>query len=482
MPEQNNPVALLGDLYKKWTGKTATGIVPLPESGSYRRYFRISDEEKTVMGVYNTDNRENDAFIYLNQHLLKSGTRVPMVFCKDLNKYIYLEQDLGDTTLLDYLEQLKGSGDRNEMIRVIYKKVIEAMPALQVSAAEGLDYSICYPRAEFDIQSMMWDMNYFKYCLLKPLKIDFFEQDLEDDFRKIVDWLAEAERHSFMFRDFQSRNIMLFDQELYFIDFQGGRKGPLQYDLASLLYEAKTHLPEEIRESLLEYYLALFEETFAWFNREKFLKYYYGFVYLRLMQAMGAYGFRGYIERKPLFLQSLPHAVRTLSWLIKNKPIPLELVCLPGVFEKLAGLSKIQEYDVKYEKFTVTICSFAYKNGVPQDTSGNGGGFVFDCRYLINPGRLEEYRDLTGRDEPVIRFLEKESGVTDYFTHSRYLVEQAIDVYMKRGFTSLMVSFGCTGGQHRSVYLAERLAAALKDKYPVNIVVNHQELGKNTAS
>jgi aminoglycoside/choline kinase family phosphotransferase len=480
MAEQDIPITLLGELYSNWSNKRATSIIPLPESGSYRRYFRISGGDKTVMGVFNSDNRENNAFIYLNRHLLKTGNRVPEIFCEDLEKNIYLEQDLGDTTLLDYLEQTRESCDRNEKILDIYRRVIGAMPGLQVTAAKGIDYSVCYPRSEFDVQSMMWDMNYFKYCLLKPLKIDFYEQDLEDDFRKIVEWLVEADRNSFMFRDFQSRNIMICENELYFIDFQGGRKGPLQYDLASLLYEAKTHLPEEIRLAMLNFYLDLFEHNFPWFNREKFLLYYYGFVYLRLMQAMGAYGFRGYIERKPLFLQSLPHAVRTLAWLMENKPIPLNLVALPHVFEKLVGMPKIREYDIKHETFTVTICSFAFKNGAPPDTSGNGGGFVFDCRYLINPGRLDEYKELDGRDEPVKRFLEKEPGVIDFLAHTKHLVEKALDVYINRGFNSLMVSYGCTGGQHRSVFLAESLAAGLKNKYLVHIVVSHQELEKNS--
>lgn len=479
MSEQNMPTALLEDLYYTWCKKRAISIEPLPESGSYRQYFRIKGEGQTVMGVYNTDNRENNAFVYLDRHLVKTGNSVPEVYCEDLERHIYLEQDLGDVTLLDYLEKIKGSEDLDEKTMTVYRKIVEAMPGLQVHSTRDIDYSVCYPRAEFDVQSMMWDMNYFKYCLLKPLKVGFYEQDLEDDFLRIVGWLNEAERKSFMFRDFQSRNIMLSNDKLYFIDFQGGRKGPLQYDLASLLYEAKTHLPETIRQDLLDHYLDVFERTFTWFNRKTFLDYYYGFVYLRLMQAMGAYGFRGYIERKPLFLQSLPHAVRTLAWLTENKPFPLKLVSLPGVFEKLINMPKIREYDVKHESFTVTISSFSYKNGVPQDTTGNGGGFVFDCRYLNNPGRYDEFKELNGKDEQVITFLEKENAVNDFFNHTYHLVEQAIDVYLKRGFTSLTVSFGCTGGQHRSVYMAERLAANIKSRHKLNIIVNHQELDKN---
>jgi len=475
---QENPLALLGDLYSLWSGRNAQSIIPLPESGSYRRYFRITDTDRTVMGVYNTDNRENNAFIYLDRHLINAGNRVPEVYCEDLDKHVYLEQDLGDITLLDYLEKIRGSAEQHEKTVSVYKKVIDAMPGLQVGAVKGIDYSVCYPRAEFDVQSMMWDMNYFKYCLLKPLKIGFYEQDLEDDFRKIVDWLIRAERNSFMFRDFQSRNIMITGENLYFIDFQGGRKGPLQYDLASLLFEAKTHLPDESRQVLLDYYLGVFVETFTWFRPEVFLDYYYGFVYLRLMQAMGAYGFRGFIERKPLFLQSLPHALRILAWLEENRHMPLKLVSLPAVFEKLIRMPGIREYNANVETLTVNISSFSYRNGVPADHSGNGGGFVFDCRYLDNPGRYESYKNLSGKDAPVIKFLEKQPGVADFFSHTSKLVEQAVDVYERRGFTSLMVSYGCTGGQHRSVYMAERLAAFLRKKYPFDVVVHHQDLEK----
>ena len=476
---EKDPTALLGELFRNWSHIGAGSIVPLPESGSYRRYYRISTGEKTVLGVYNADRRENNAFIYLNRHLLKTGNRVPAVYTEDLDRNLYLEEDLGDITLLDYLDQVRNQDDRDEITIEIYRKVIDAMPGLQVNAAAGIDYSICYPRAEFDVQSMMWDMNYFKYCLLKPLKIGFFEQDLEDDFVKIVNWLIAAERNSFMFRDFQSRNIMIRDNDLYFIDFQGGRKGPLQYDLASLLYEAKTHLPEDIRQQLLDYYLTVFENTFSWFNRSEFLEYYYGFVYLRLMQAMGAYGFRGYIERKPLFLQSLPHAVRALSWLTENKPFPLPLVSLPQVFSTLIQMPKIREYETTHDRFTIFVNSFSYKNNIPQDNTGNGGGFVFDCRSLNNPGRYDEYKDLTGLDQPVIDFLEDKPDVAAFLSQTIQLVGQSVSVYLERGFSSLMVCYGCTGGQHRSVFMTEKLAAYLRNNYAVNVVVTHHELNNS---
>lgn len=473
-----DPIKMVEELFRRWSRERITAIEPLPESGSYRRYFRIMHTNGSVLGVYNGDRRENEAFLYLGTRLQLAGNQVPRVYTADLDHHVYLEQDLGNTTLFDHLGMLRNHACSDSDILGVYHKVIDAMPGLQVRSANDLDYSICYPRSEFDVQSMMWDMNYFKYCLLKPLKISFFEQDLEDDFAAIVKWLIEADRSSFMFRDFQSRNIMLHNNDLYFIDFQGGRKGPLQYDLASLLFEAKTHLPEEIRQELLRYYVEVFSKNFSWFNAAEFLKYYYGFVYLRLMQAMGAYGFRGYIERKPVFLQSLPYAVKTLSWLMENQPIPIKLKSLPGVFEELIGLPQVKVYEVKKDIFTITINSFAYKNGIPQDHSGNGGGFVFDCRCLENPGRYDEYKNLTGRDQAVIDFLTGKPDAEQFMSHAFTMVRQAADVYAARGFTHLMISFGCTGGQHRSVYMAEHLAGYLRNNSTANVVVIHHELEK----
>ncbi len=475
-----SPIKLIEQLFIRWSGVAPISVIPLAQSGSYRTYYRISCSEGSILGVHNTDTRENETFLYLNEQLKKAGNKVPEVIIADLDHHVYLEQDLGDLTLFEHLSVLRKNSCTDKDLLPVYKNVIDAMPGLQVHAAQSIDYSRCYPRAEFDIQSMMWDMNYFKYCLLKPLKIDFFEQDLEDDFNRIVHWLIQAERASFMFRDFQSRNIMITpDKDYYFIDFQGGRKGPLQYDLASLLFEAKTHLSDSLREELLHYYMGVYAKNFKWFKQEEFMRYYYGFVYLRLMQAMGAYGFRGYIEHKPVFLQSLPYAVKNLKWLMEKHPIPLNLTSLPGVFNKLIDLPQIQNFDMPgSEHFTITINSFSYKSGIPQDHSGNGGGFVFDCRALENPGRYEQYKDLNGMDQEVIDFLDPRSDVKHFMAQAFDLVFQAADVYIQRGFTHLMVSFGCTGGQHRSVYMAEHMAQALKDNKPAHIVVIHHELGK----
>jgi aminoglycoside/choline kinase family phosphotransferase len=472
------PIKKVETVFKKWSDKPIISLEPLPESGSYRTYYRIRFEQGCVLGVHNTDLRENEAFFYLNAQLKNTGNSVPDILFADPENHTYLEQDLGNVTLFDHLGEMQQRSATDNDILPVYRKVIDAMPGLQVNSTQGIDYSKCYPRAEFDVQSMMWDMNYFKYCLLKPLKINFFEQDLEDDFIKIVNWLIEADRNSFMFRDFQSRNIMLSGDNLYFIDFQGGRKGPLQYDLASLLFEAKTHLSENIRQSLLEYYLEVFSKTYTWFNPKKFTDFYFGFVYLRLMQAMGAYGFRGYIERKPLFLQSLPYAIDTLKWLSQKHPLPLQLKSLPSVFDQLKNLPLTKTYSTDQSIFTITVHSFSYKSGIPQDHSGNGGGFVFDCRCLENPGRYAEYKDLTGCDEPVIAFLENNTDVKQFMDHTFSLVMQSAEVYMKRGFSHLMIGFGCTGGQHRSVFFAEKLAKYLKDMVRANVVLVHDELEK----
>lgn len=476
----NNDVPLLNELFRKWSDARIESVAPLPESGSYRRYYRISAGKKRVIGVYNHDNRENHAFIYLDKLLLKTGNKVPEVYISNLEKHVYLEQDLGEVTLLDYLEKVRKDTNSNEETLRIYKAVIDAMPGLQIETNHHLDYSNCYPRAEFDAQSMTWDLNYFKYCLLKPLKIGFYEQDLEDDFQTIVNWLMKADRNSFMFRDFQSRNIMIHENNLYFIDFQGGRKGPLQYDLASILFEAKTHLSENIRQQLLDYYLSVFGNLYPWFKPEVFLKYYYGFVYLRLMQAMGAYGFRGYIERKPLFLQSLPYAIEILTWLANKEPLPLQLTSLPYVFEQLIGLPQIKEYKTVPDILKVSLNSFAFAKGIPQDHSDHADGFVFDCRLITNPAQNDKYINLTGKDKPVMEFLASKADVKKFLRSVFHIIDQAVASFRKQGLNDLRISFGCTGGKHRSVFMAEQVARYLK-KYPdLQVEIRHDELEKGS--
>jgi len=328
---------------------------------------------------------------------------------------------------------------------------------------------------------MMWDLNYFKYYFLKLAKVSFDEQKLEDDFQALVEFLTGADADYFMYRDFQSRNIMLVNDEPWFIDYQGGRKGPLQYDIASLLYDGKASVPEPVREMLLEYYLDVLEKHIL-VDRQLFLGYYNGFVLIRILQALGAYGFRGYYENKPHFLKSIPYAIANLEYLFQNKPIDVQLPMLRKVLDDIIANPSFRSFKPLSKYLTIRISSFSYKTGIPLDDIGNGGGFVFDCRALPNPGRFEEYRPFTGNDPEVIHYLEKEPVVEEFLNHTCSLVDQSIRTYIDRGFSSLIVSFGCTGGKHRSVYCANQLVRYIRSKFVVNVEVNHTELNKTEKS
>ena len=466
----------LKELYKKWSGEEALMVMPLPESGSNRKYFRISGRDHKAVGTFNPDERENNAFLYLSGHLRKYDVYVPEIYQSDLANHIYLQEDLGDTSLFEYQNVLKNESGATDKLKELLKKVIYEMPKFQVRAASDLDFSICYPRAAFDRQSIMWDLNYFKYYFIKLVKVPFYEQDLENDFIKLADFLLEADSQFFLYRDFQSRNIMLKDNKICFIDYQGGRRGALQYDLASFLFEAKTELSPSLREELLEYYLSVLPDYLPQFDRKSFIDHYYGYVLIRIMQALGAYGYRGYFERKPLFLQSIPPALKNLEWVINHIELPVKLPELYKVFRQLVTS---RQFDIPLNKekgLTVLINSFSYKKGgIPPDFSENGGGFVFDCRALPNPGRYPEYKEYTGKDKPVIDFLEKEKEVKNFLENIYLLVDASVENYIDRRFNRLMISFGCTGGQHRSVFAAEKLKQHLMQKYKIGIVLNHTE-------
>ena len=451
-----------------------TGFELLPPSGSYREYCRIKSENKQVIGAFNLDKKENRAFLEFSGHFRKAGIPVPKIYCVNEKKTCYLQEDLGNTTLFDFLSKTRELEEFSTPIVDEYKKVLQQLPRIQVLAGKDLNYDYCYPRAAFDKQSMMWDLNYFKYYFLKLAKIPFDEQALEDDFQAFSNYLLDAESNFFLFRDFQSRNIMLKDGEVYFIDYQGGRKGALQYDLASLLYDAKADIPQAVRNELLEYYLDELEKLIK-VDRDEFRAYFTGYVLIRTMQAMGAYGFRGFYEKKEHFLKSIPFALQNLAWLLKNNNIPVELPELFSVLEKVSESEFLHSIASKEGSLTVTVTSFYYKKGIPEDHSGNGGGYVFDCRAIHNPGRYEEYKELTGRDQKIIRFLEEGSDIHAFLDPVFTLVSQSVERYLSRGFSHLSVSFGCTGGQHRSVYSAEKMANFLKNNYPVNVVLLHRE-------
>jgi aminoglycoside/choline kinase family phosphotransferase len=464
----------LTELFERWSGEKISSYTPMPAHGSYRRYFRITGSSKKAIGVYNEDFKENVAFLSFSKHFLKHGLKVPEIYEQELDKNIYLEEDLGDETLFSFLTRERADGNFSDIIQQQYKKVIRALPHFQVTAGKDLDYSVCYPRSSFDRQSMMWDLNYFKYYFLKLAKIPFDEQQLEDDFQTFVDFLLGSERDYFLYRDFQSRNVMIYDDDVYFIDYQGGRKGALQYDLASLLYDAKADIPPETRQELLEIYLDELEKLIP-VDRAKFLQFYHGYIFIRIMQALGAYGFRGFYERKEHFLKSVPFAIQNLERLLHSANLPIEIPGLTDAWSKLVRSSYLRTLSSDKLRLTIRIDSFSYKRGIPWDEKGHGGGFVFDCRSLHNPGRYDQYKQLTGNDAEVIEFLEKEGEVKDFLNHIFAIIDTVVKKYQSRNFTDMMIAFGCTGGQHRSVYCANQLAAHLKENFDADIKLRHRE-------
>jgi aminoglycoside/choline kinase family phosphotransferase len=388
-----------------------------------------------------------------------------------------LEEDLGDMSLFELLGAGRTSGG-NEVsaeAAAIYEQVVKALPDFQVRGGRGFDDSLCFPRARFDRQSMAWDLNYFKYYFLKLARVPFHEQELESDFETLTGFLLSAPSDYFLYRDFQSRNVMVRDGAPWFIDYQGGRRGALQYDLASLLVDAKANLPFEFRDLLVDVYLEALSKQIE-VDREEFLGFYDGFTLIRIMQAMGAYGFRGFYERKTQFLQSVPYAIRNLEVLLGSARLPVKLPALFEVLHSIVRSTRLREVAPVPLTLTVRVESFSFKKGYPADESGHGGGFVFDCRSLPNPGREEAYRPLAGDGPEVESWLAAHVEVGEFFTRARDMVDQVVDVYAKRNFTHLGVSFGCTGGQHRSVYMATQLARHLREHKQVKVELLHRDV------
>ena len=452
--------------------------------GSGRKIVRLAGGDVTAIGILYDVREENVAFLEFSRHFRKHGLPVPEIYAQDLSHGAYLEQDLGDTTLFDFLSKNRGGEEISAPVVHAYREVVAILPRFQVEAGRDLNYKVCYPRGSFDRQSISWDLNYFKYYFLRLAGIPFNEQVLEDDFSRLTKLLLSADHDYFLYRDFQSRNVMLPGGTPFFVDYQGGRKGALQYDIASLLYDAKADLPPELRQQLLDHYLDELN-GYIKLDRPAFMRYYYAYVYVRLMQALGAYGFRGFFERKTHFLQSVPYALKNLRWLLHNVELPIALPSLMEAFRSMLGSEKLQSLSsssgqaaahVPSDKLTVRVFSFSFHRGMPKDESGNGGGFVFDARSLPNPGREDRFKALTGKDQPVIDYLKQQESVQKYFASATSLVDASVTSYQRRGFKNLMVSFGCTGGQHRSVYLAEQMAKHLRSKNGVEIAIEHREL------
>ena len=445
--------------------------------GSGRKIIRLKSGRTSAVGILYGVREENKAFLEFSRHFKRHGLPVPEIYAEDLAQGAYLEEDLGDTTLFDFLSQGRTGESISHDVVEAYRKTAAALPRFQVEAAGDLNYSFCYPRASFDRQSITWDLNYFKYYFLRLAAIPHNEQALEDDFNCLTDFLLEAPSDYFLYRDFQSRNVMLPNGEPFFVDYQGGRKGALQYDIASLLYDAKADLPPPLRQLLLDHYLDALGGYIA-LDREAFLRHYYAFVYVRILQALGAYGFRGFYERKAHFLQSVPYALKNLRWLLHNVTLPIELPTLMEAFQSMLASEKLLNLASEVQNLVVRVFSFSFHRELPKDESGNGGGFIFDGRSLPNPGREERFKLLTGKDAPVIDYLNQQESVHQFLAGVYSLVEASVANYQQRGFKNLMVSFGCTGGQHRSVFLAEQLAKRLRGKNGIDVVVRHLELEK----
>jgi aminoglycoside/choline kinase family phosphotransferase len=457
--------------------------------GSGRTILRLAHRDLSAVGVLYDVREENLAFLEFSRHFRSRGLPVPEIYGSELDAGAYLEEDLGDVTLFQFLSKNRAGDYVAPEVVEAYRKVVAQLPRFQIEASRDLNYKVCYPRSSFDGQSIAWDLNYFKYYFLKLAGIPFHEQDLENDFGRLTRFLLTAGRGYFLYRDFQSRNVMLRDGRPFFLDYQGGRKGALHYDIASLLYDAKADLPPALRQQLLEGYLAALAQ-FVELTREEFMRHYYAFVHVRIMQALGAYGFRGFYERKPLFLRSVPFALNNLRWLLERVKLPIALPTLLGAFERMIESEKLRRLIPPAEtavpapasrsaNLALKIFSFSFHRSVPpEDESGHGGGFIFDARGLPNPGREERFKSLTGKDAAVVDYLSGQASVREFLSSATSMVEASVKNYQERGFHSLTVGFGCTGGRHRSVYLAEALARHFRGREGLDVVVRHVEMEK----
>jgi aminoglycoside/choline kinase family phosphotransferase len=462
-------------LYREWTGVDPDSVDVLPQSGSERRYFRLFGQGKSVIGTYGANIRENESFIYFSRHFKKKKLAIPDLFAMSENGAFYLQEDFGNTSLLNRLEA-EGFVDP---VYDLFKKSLAALAQLQVKGDEGLDYTQCLTNTEFGKQAIMADLLYFKYYFLDALRKPYDKQKLIDDFEALSNYLTHTEYKYFMFRDFQSRNIMVKDDNsVHFIDYQGGMKGAPQYDVASMLWQARANLPDSWKERLLEDYMNVFETLISSsLDRTIFRSQYNGYVLIRLLQVLGAYGFRGLFERKAQFLTSIPLALSNLRDFFQTQSIGISLnefrkvldICVAD--EVIKQFTPVQATD--QTPLVVKVCSFSYRNGIPSDNSGNGGGFVFDCRGILNPGRIDSMKTKTGRDKEVKDFLEQQTKMQEFLNSVFDIVDISVEDYIKRGFESLSVSFGCTGGQHRSVYAADAMARHLRNKFKVKIDIRH---------
>ena len=471
----------LVQLYKQYAGKTPVSCEPLAQAGSNRKYFRLTaDDGTTCIGVIGTSKRENHSFLYLARHFKEKNLPVPEVYAVSEDESRYLQEDLGNTSLFSALQQgREANGNYNQEEVELIKRTIKILPHFQIRGNEGLDYTQLIAPTHFDVETVMFDLNYFKYCFLKTTDIDFDEVLLQHDLEQFATDLCCDSPHFFLYRDFQARNVMLKEGQPYFIDFQGGKAGPLQYDISSFLWQASAKYGTELRKNIIKTYLEELQHI-APEIAKGYSEQLPQFILFRQLQVLGAYGLRGLFEHKQHFLQSIPLALKNLRTLIENGTAKkykhlnktlYRLTDLP-VYNKLHEETKVSQ-----SRLVVSVWSFSYKKGLPVDDSGNGGGYYFDCRSTHNPGRYERYKQLTGLDAPVIQFLEEDGEILAFLEHVYELIDFHVNRYIERNFTHLMICFGCTGGQHRSVYSAQHVAEHLHKRFAVEVHLCHREQG-----
>ncbi|UAY54131.1 RapZ C-terminal domain-containing protein [Arachidicoccus terrestris] len=462
-------------LYKEVFQLEPKRIEKLPQSGSDRLYFRVFGKgDRACIATYNYNEQENRTFLAFTKSFRGLGLPVPEIFGVSADYLLYLQEDFGSTSLAGLLES-EGHSDR---VYKLFQKSLAALARLQISGHDKVDYRLCLTSTEFGKQAILSDLLYFKYYFLDFLGLPYNKQQLLDEFDVLSVFLGQSRYKYFMFRDFQSRNIMIKEEEVFFIDYQGGMNGGLQYDAAALLWQAKANLPKEWKDALLDYYMEQVDGLVAnKVDKNAFRNQFKGFVLIRLLQVLGAYGFRGLFQRKAAFLAGIPIALDNLKKFTDNNVIGIEL----PEFERILGLITGPETKTKFlpvqasdkTPLVVEINSFSYKKGIPEDKSSNGGGFVFDCRGILNPGRQEEFKKLTGQDKPVQDYLQQRTSMNEFLNSVFDLVSISVENYISRDFAHLQINFGCTGGQHRSVYSADQTARYLKNKYKVKVILTH---------
>ncbi len=458
--------------FERVFGTRPDSVRELSPSGSNRRYFRLSAGAVSAIGVIGTDRKENEAFCYIASHFRGKGIAVPEIYAAGHEGMTYIQEDLGDGILYSLLEPSRKKGEYTAEDEKLLCTTISRLPDIQFKGAENLDFDKCYPQPCFDMKTVMFDLNYFKYCFLKPVGMEFNEILLQDDFENLAGELLAGDLDGFMYRDFQARNVIIRNGEPCFIDFQGGRKGPVYYDVASFIWQARARYPHELKEKMLDAYLSSLKR-YAEVDEDMFRRRLRVFRLFRFLQVLGAYGFRGLWEKKPHFIGSIPSMMENVRELLAEESFSR----FPYLSEILSHISDSCDFirEASDNVLEVRVCSFSYRKGIPSDWSGNGGGYVFDCRAIPNPGKLEKYRKSTGMDEDVRSYLEEDGTVYSFMDNVCGMVDRHVEKYLERGFTSLMVCFGCTGGQHRSVYCAESLAAHLVSRYPVRVRLVHRE-------